>query len=565
METEETITTNAVLTQAQFDYLSERYDKLTKKEKAMVDAEYANLSAEESKALKSRYDKLIDADNKSANQRYQNAVKLLEKEQREAENAAMRESKTAEELEERKRQISAEYLQKRIDLARQHHQDTSQLEQQQLAEEIKEKQRIYEFGLNLLKASQKKEEMELKAQRAAGELSQKEYEDRLLEIKSDYILKRMQLAGQAGQDETAIMQEWLDMQVEAVKAAEEKIDKLKEDAKKVISGLNPSDARKTELEEQLKQLDVLHNAKLLSEEQFREAVRKANKQFDDEELQARLSNVQKYTEQVNSIMQEASNFVNALKEAESAQLEAQYQADLTAAGDNAEKREQIEADYEQKKLDLQKKYADVDMAINIAKTVANGAAAVVKALADPGGVAGTILAVTIGATTAAEVATIIAQRNAIKSASVGSSGTGSSSSVKTGTRTITGYSEGGNTKRAASDSTVVGVVHANEWVAPAWMVRRNPTVFADLEQYRRTLGRGRMKLAKPGFADGGFTNKGETATNKPTITDIDIERAVHKGIRAALEGEWIRAYLVRRDLTEMDAQDARFKNQTSRS
>lgn len=619
---------NTILTQTQYNYLQERQDKLTKKEREMVVKGYASLSEEESKSLKARYDKLMKADLKLSNQRYQQEVKSIEMQQREELNTLNRQlfdrEITSDQHEERLVEIKVKYLEEKKTLAEKYGQDTSTIEQQLLTAEVErykfyynqelklsEKRRMEEeislreqlstraitqeefdrrmiesrekylkeqqelalgynqdgSGIQLkdIQARQKEEESALKQHLINQEITQEEYDRRMIDTRVKYIQQRLQLAQQSGQDETSILQEYLDAQLEAEELAEKQMAKLKVDAKKVISGLNPSDARKTELEEQLKQLDVLHNAKLLSEEQFREAVRKANKQFDDEELQARLSNVQKYTEQVNSIMQEASNFVNALKEAESAQLEAQYQADLTAAGDNAEKREQIEADYEQKKLDLQKKYADVDMAINIAKTVANGAAAVVKALADPGGIAGTILAVTIGATTAAEVATIIAQRNAIKNTSVNSSGTGGSSSVKTGTRTITGYSEGGNTKRAASDSTVVGVVHANEWVAPAWMVRRNPTVFADLEQYRRTLGRGRMKLAKPGFADGGFANKGETATNKPTITDIDIERAVHKGIRAALEGEWLRAYLVRRDLTEMDAQDARFKNQTSRS
>lgn len=620
---------NTILTQTQYNYLQERQDKLTKKEREMVVKGYASLSEEESKSLKARYDKLMKADQKLGNQRYQQEVKSIEMQQREELNTLNRQlfdrEITSDQHEERLVEIKVKYLEEKKTLAEKYGQDTSTIEQQLLTAEVErykfyynqelklsEKRRMEEeislreqlsaqaitqeefdrrmlesrekylkeqqelalgynqdgSGIQLkdIQTRQKEEESALKQHLINQKITQEEYDRRMIDTRVKYIQQRLHLAQQSGQDETSILQEYLDAQLEADELAEKQMAKLKEDAKKVISGLNPSDARKTELEEQLKQLDVLHNAKLLSEEQFREAVRKANKQFDDEELQARLSNVQKYTEQVNSIMQEASNFVNALKEAESAQLEAQYQADLTAAGDNAEKREQIEADYEQKKLDLQKKYADVDMAINIAKTVANGAAAVVKALADPGGVAGTILAVTIGATTAAEVATIIAQRNAIKNTSVNSSGTGGSSSANTGTRTVTGYSEGGNTRRAASDATVVGVVHANEWVAPAWMVRKNPTVFADLEHYRRTLGSDRKKLAMTGFDEGGYTGNAVGVSNiQAAVDNAAIEEAVRKGIRAALEGEWVRAYIVRRDLTEMDAQDARFKSQTSRS
>ena len=130
---------------------------------------------------------------------------------------------------------------------------------------------------------------------------------------------------------------------------------------------------------------------------------------------------------------------------------------------------------------------------------------------------------------------------------------------------MTGYAEGGYTDRAASDHKVVGVVHANEYVAPAWMVRHNPVTFANLERYRQQGSRGRSGSASHGFADGGFTGKGNTSATAVSDSNAAIKEAVYKGIRAALEGEWLRAYLVRQDLIEMDAQDARFKKQTSRS
>ena len=38
-------------------------------------------------------------------------------------------------------------------------------------------------------------------------------------------------------------------------------------------------------------------------------------------------------------------------------------------------------------------------------------------------------------------------------------------------RQIQGFKEGGHTKRKASNNEEVGVVHANEWVAPAWQVQ----------------------------------------------------------------------------------------------
>ena len=202
------------------------------------------------------------------------------------------------------------------------------------------------------------------------------------------------------------------------------------------------------------------------------------------------------------------------------------------------------------------------MAINIAQTIANGAAGVVKALADPGGVAGTILAATIGATTAAQIATIVAQRNAIKNTSPGASG-GGGSAPTTGSREITGYAEGGYTG-AGGKYEPAGIVHHGEWVAPKWMVQSNPVVFSNLERYRRSGSGGRSGSVARGFADGGFTDpvNGKIAGN--AMTKADIEAAVEAAIAKSMQNGAIRAYLVRNDLTELDAQTDRLKQQTSR-
>ena len=523
VEIEEEEKTNSILSKAQFDYLEERQDKLTKKEKKMIEAGYASLSEEESKALKARYDKLMKAGQNLEDKQYQQDVKNLERRQREEQNILndkfFNQEITAEEHEKQLRDITMKYLLEKRKLAEDNNKDTSSIDEAIIKERMKVRKEDYDIALKQLKDSQKEEEMALMESRSAGKMTQEEYESQLLEIKNDYILKRMQLAGKSGQDETAIMQEWLDMQVETTKEAMEKMEKLKEDAKNVIAGLDPSSARAMELEEQLKQLDELHNAKLLSEQQYEEAVKKLRKKYSDEDLEEKLGNVKNYIQQVNTLFSEASNFVTALKEAESAKLEAQYQADLTAAGDNAEKREQIEADYEQKKLDLQKKYADVEMVVNIAKAVASGALAAIEAYAAAGNpILGAVFAGLIAAVTALEVATIVQQRNAIKNASVSNT---NSSSVKTGQRTVTGYAEGGYTEDHTTLTTVGE--RGTEWVAPHWMLQKDPVTFANLERYRKAGSHGRSGSMKRGFADGGYTNAsyGQSAMAAQATLDVD--------------------------------------------
>ena len=199
------------------------------------------------------------------------------------------------------------------------------------------------------------------------------------------------------------------------------------------------------------------------------------------------------------------------------------------------------------------------MVINIAKTIGAGALAIMQAFAQLGPVAGAVAAAMIGVTTAAEVATIIAQRNAIKNASAG--GGSGSASLNTGTRTITGYSEGGNTPWSASDDTPVGVVHANEWVAPAWMKRREPLLFASLERYRKAGSHGRSGSMSSGFAAGGNTGSGALAISQGG----DLHSAVKVAVVDAFESGAIRVVLVRKDLSELDAQSEKFTQMTSRS
>ncbi len=512
---------------------------------------------------------LTASDRKADDKRYQERLKALEQRQREEQNLINQQyfngEINAEQHEKALRDITMKYLVEKLELAKANGKDITQVEASILSERMKNRKGDYDKELKQLEARQREEEQSLSLSLSAQEITEKEYHAKSLELKMRYLEEKLKLTLESGQDETAALQAIFDAQIEAEKAAYDEMKKLKEDAKKVIAGLDPSSARQSELKSELDKLEELHQAKILSEQEYEEAVKQLRKKYADEDLKEKLANVQKYVEQSNMLFSEASNFVTALKEAESAKLEAQYQADLTAAGDNAEERERIEAEYEQKKLDLQKKYADIDMAINIAKTIANGAAAAIKAYMEGGPFAGPVLAALIAGTTAMEVATIVEQRNAIKNASVGSSG--GSSSVKTGERKMTGYSEGGFTPKAASDHTAVGVVHANEYVAPAWMVRQNPVTFANLERYRLAGGHGRGGSIGSGFAEGGFTPETGGASTGSAAAQIDIEavveRAVEKAIRRSMADGAIRAYLVRRDLTELDNQTQRLKNQTS--
>ena len=492
--------------------------------------------------------------------------------------------------------------------------------------ELAKMKQAYSQKKQMLDAALNYEEKRLKVAWLKGEIGEADYNSLVYQMKAKHYEALLELARKYGQEDSAIRNKMLDDQIKVLEAEKKRVKEEMEEMERYNAEIGaersaPStgsgaagsgnggiadqeaydsfqekiwqkaadiraaiteDSARTEYETEVMWAQKLAEQKKITAEEAERYI-----------LQAKLKYAQAAAQQVGQITEQASNFVAALKEAESAQLEAEYQRQLSAAGDNAEERERIEAEYEQKQLDLKKKYADTEMAVNIAKTIANGAVAAIKAYADAGPVAGAILAALIAATTAAEVATIIAQRNAIKNASVSSSGS-TSSAPKTGERKITGYAEGGYTgkglgtmgvterparppKRGPStgsgaaglgDEEVVGVVHANEWVAPAWMVRRNPVMFANLEQYRQR-----------GYAEGGYTGKGlgtMGVTERPArppkrgpsagSMDGGIETIVRVAVREELPSalKALRVVLVRRDLTELDAQTEKFEEQTSR-
>ncbi len=387
-------------------------------------------------------------------------------------------------------------------------------------------------------------EMEVKAKEgyAAGELSERQYQDRLVSIKETALKSKLAIAERYKKETLEYQSQLLDLTAKqqeefrkileqsladaskmfAQLSAEADIDlgmdidsgfdeqmdrllSLYDQAEQVRAALDPKTALGQQMQSEMDGLQEMYDNKLLSEEEFEQAKQNLIKDYARKNLAIEMEGWTKGIETAQQFCEQAGNAVSALQEAEMASLEAQMQAELSAAGDNAEERERIEAEYEQKKLDTQKKYAVADMVVNIAKTLAAGALAVVQAFAQLGPIGGAAMAALIGVTTAAEVATIVAQKNAIMNTTVNSTG---SSTSTTGARVATGYASGGYTAQASNDYREVGVVHANEWIAPASMVRANPVFFRRLEQARKS---GTPVSGLAGFADGGMASPSSSA------------------------------------------------------
>jgi len=247
-----------------------------------------------------------------------------------------------------------------------------------------------------------------------------------------------------------------DKELEKAQEQFEKYNELKEKYQ--------SDEKKAqeELNAELAELDQAYKLGIIANH---EEYEKKKTEITKKHALERFKKEQEYLEGAGKIVNILSDINNTAKDIE-----------LKKAGDNAKKKEEIE-----------RKYAKRSQAISIAQAAINGALAVTKILAEtPKGDFGVMTAILIGAaiaTTAAEIATIANQQ----------------------------FKTGGYTESANSDDKPVGVVHANEWVASAPLLR-NPETRRHidyLEARQRglvpTFDTGNMTRSMRGFQSGGFT------------------------------------------------------------
>lgn len=135
-----------------------------------------------------------------------------------------------------------------------------------------------------------------------------------------------------------------------------------------------------------------------------------------------------------------SGAITALQDAELANIDAKYDAEIQRAGDNSEEVARLEKEKENKKLAVQKKYAGVQFAIKVSEIIANTAVSIMQAFAQLGPIGGAIAAAMLGATGVAQIAIANAERKKVMNMSVDG---GPSSGGGGGARVATGKQSGG--------------------------------------------------------------------------------------------------------------------------
>lgn len=267
-----------------------------------------------------------------------------------------------------------------------------------------------------------------------------------------------------------------------------------------------------------------------------------NKEISEEEYEEAVKNMKiaKMKEAFDYYSNLTSGAAQALQQAEIANVDAKYDAEIEAAKNAGKDTTELEKNKANEKLKIQKKYADVNFAIQAAQIIASTASAIAKTFSELGFPAGIPAAALMGITGAAQLAAALAERNKVKRMTL--SGAGSSASAS-GSRVATGLESGGSIdverkqdgkmfradydpdRRGFIDKPTVlvgegGYGHSKEWVASNAAVE-NPTVapFIDIIDRAqragtiRTLDMNKFLIQQAqGRASGGYVT--------PTVNDV---------------------------------------------
>ena len=267
-----------------------------------------------------------------------------------------------------------------------------------------------------------------------------------------------------------------------------------------------------------------------------------NKEISEEEYEEAVKNMKiaKMKEAFDFYSNLSSGAVQALQQAEEANVDAKYDAEIEAAKKAGKDTTELEKKKADEKLKIQKKYADVNFAIKASQIIANTATSIMKAYADLGPIAGSIAAALMGVTGVAQLSAANAERQRVKRMSLNGAGGSASAS---GARVATGLESGGSIdverrqdgkmfradydpdRRGFIDKPTVlvgegGYGHSKEWVASNAAVE-NPTVapFIDIIDRAqragtiRTLDMNKFLVQQAqGRASGGYVT--------PTVNDV---------------------------------------------
>lgn len=260
------------------------------------------------------------------------------------------------------------------------------------------------------------------------ELTLEQQRNQKLEVLKGYYQAALNMAKQNGEDTTQLEKAYKDVQIQIEK---EYITKQKEllgeqDEKKKQARQALGFDQQSEYDRQLQQLKQALDNQYITQEEYEQKVQGLKRGS--------------FMKQVQLYINLFSNTVTALQNAEMANVDAKYDAEIKAAEGNTALQEKLEKKKANEKLKIQKKYADVNFAMQVAQIISNTAVSIMKAYSELGPIAGSVAAALMGVTGAAQLAVANAERQKVKRMTLNGSASGTSSA---GSRVASGRESGG--------------------------------------------------------------------------------------------------------------------------
>ncbi len=260
------------------------------------------------------------------------------------------------------------------------------------------------------------------------ELTLEQQRDQKLEVLKGYYQAALNMAKQNGEDTAQLEKAYKDVQIqiekEYITKQKELLDEQDEKKKQARQALGFD--QQSEYDRQLQQLKQALDNQYITQEEYEEKVQGLKRG-------SFMKQVQLYTNLF-------SNAVTSLQNAEMANVDAKYDAEIKAAEGNTALQEKLEKKKANEKLKIQKKYADVNFAMQVAQIISNTAVSIMKAYSEMGPIAGSIAAALMGVTGAAQLAVANAERQKVKRMTLNGSASGTSSA---GSRVASGRESGG--------------------------------------------------------------------------------------------------------------------------
>lgn len=259
-------------------------------------------------------------------------------------------------------------------------------------------------------------------------LTLEQQRDQKLEVLRGYYQAALNMAKQNGEDTTQLEKAYKDVQIqiekEYITKQKELLDEQDEKKKQARQALGFD--QQSEYDRQLQQLQQALDNQYITQEEYEEKVQGLKRG-------SFMKQAQLYTNLF-------SNAVTSLQNAEMANVDAKYDAEIKAAEGNTALQEKLEKKKANEKLKIQKKYADVNFAMQVAQIISNTAVSIMKAYSELGPIAGSVAAALMGVTGAAQLAVANAERQKVKRMTLNGSASGTSSA---GSRVASGRESGG--------------------------------------------------------------------------------------------------------------------------